>query len=197
MPTLHTDADLSRSADLDVALGIVRAAVVDSDSERHREHVLRFCGEHADALHRSCEEGHLTGSACVIEERTGRLAFLLHAKVGRWLQPGGHADGEANLAQVSLDEASEETGLDGLVVVQPAVDLDVHVFDAPGEPKHFHFDVRHLVLAPEGSELAANHESHDLGWFEPGDLASLDLDPGTHRLVRAAQAVARGLGRID
>lgn len=195
-PTLHTGADLARSDDLSVSTDIVRRAEMDPEAERHRKHLLAFCAEHADALDRSCEEGHLTGSACVIEQGTGRLAFLLHAKVGRWLQPGGHADGEANLTQVALDEASEETGLVGLVVARPAVDIDVHVFDAPGEPQHFHFDVRHLVLAPEGSTLAANHESHDLAWFEPDDLADLELDPGTHRLVRQAQSVARHLAKI-
>lgn len=193
---LLTDADLTRSTDLDLALSIVRAAVIEADSERHRAHLLEFCAAHPDALHRTCAEGHLTGSACVIEEGTGRLAFLLHAKVGRWLQPGGHADGEANLTQVALDEATEETGLAGLTVASPAVDIDVHVFDAPGEPEHFHFDVRHLVLAPEGSILEANHESHDLGWFDPSDLGPLALDPGTHRLIARAEAMARELGRI-
>lgn len=196
-PTLYPDGSLDRSTDLDVALDIVRTSEIAPDSERHRRHLLEFCAENRDALHRSCQAGHLTGSACVIERGTGRLAFLLHAKVGRWLQPGGHADGEANLAQVSLDEAAEETGLDALTVVRPAVDIDVHVFDAPGEPQHFHFDVRHLVLAPEGSTLAANHESRDLDWFAPDELDRLDLDPGTHRLVGEAQEMARLLGAID
>ncbi len=190
---LHHDNDLTRSADLADAIDIVVGAQIDPDADRHREHLLQFCADHPDALHRSCAEGHLTGSACVIEEGSGRMAFLLHAKVGRWLQPGGHADGEANLTQVALDEATEETGLSGLMVARPAVDIDVHVFDAPGEPRHFHFDVRHLVVAPEGSVLSANHESHDLDWFAPDDLARLDLDGGTHRLIRQAQALARTL----
>jgi 8-oxo-dGTP pyrophosphatase MutT (NUDIX family) len=133
----------------------------------------------------------------VVEEGSGRLAFLLHGKVGRWLQPGGHADGEANLTQVALDEATEETGLSGLNAARPAVDIDVHVFDAPGDPQHLHFDVRHLVLAPEGSVLSANHESRDLGWFAPDDVERLDLDEGTHRLIRQAQALARALGCIS
>jgi 8-oxo-dGTP pyrophosphatase MutT (NUDIX family) len=196
IPALHDDDDLVRSTDLADAIDLVVGAQLDPDSERHREHLLRFCSAHPDALHRTCAEGHLTGSACVIEEGSGRLAFLLHAKVGRWLQPGGHADGEANLTQVALDEASEETGLTGLRVARPAVDVDVHVFDAPGEPQHFHLDVRHLVLAPEGSVLSANHESHDLDWFAPDDVERLDLDEGTHRLIRQAQALARTLGGI-
>ena len=66
----------------------------------------------------------------------------------RWLQPGGHADGERDLAAVALREAEEETGIAGLEVVTPAVDLDVHLFHAAsgGEPDHLHLDVRYLVV---------------------------------------------------
>lgn len=188
--------ELRPSSSLVDAVEIVRSARVHPGSEQHRRTVLDFCTEHADALHRSCEEGHLTGSAAVLEERTGRVALLLHAKVGRWLQPGGHADGEANLALVSWTEAAEETGLAELRVVEPAVDVDVHVFDAPTDPRHLHLDVRHLVVAPEGAVLRGNHESHDLRWFDVDDLDGLGLDDGTHRLLGAARRVAARAGLI-
>ena len=59
----------------------------------HRRHVLAFADEHPDALHRTCELGHLTGSAWVVDHAGARGLVLLHTKIGRWLQPGGHADG--------------------------------------------------------------------------------------------------------
>lgn len=186
--------DLTSSSDLEVALAAVRRARIAPDAEHHRAHLLGFCSAHPDALHRSCAAGHLTGSAAVLEAGTGRIALLLHAKIGRWLQPGGHADGEADLALVSLTEAAEETGIAGLRVVVPAVDVDVHVFDAPTDPRHLHFDLRHLVVAPSGAVLDANHESHDLRWFGPDELGPLDLDAGTHRLVRQATRAARAVG---
>jgi 8-oxo-dGTP pyrophosphatase MutT (NUDIX family) len=107
--------------------------------------------------------------------------------VQRWLQPGGHADGDANLAHVALREAQEETGIAGLRVVTPAIDLDVHTFhNAAGtEPDHLHLDVRHLVLAPDGAEPVANHESEALRWVEVDDLSTYDVDPGTVRLAQA------------
>ena len=91
----------------------------------------------------------------------GRSLLMLHRKLGRWFQPGGHADGDANLAAVALREASEETGIEGLAVVVPAIDVDVHEVTM-AEGTHLHLDVRFLVLAPEGAEAAGNDESLQL-----------------------------------
>ena len=40
------------------------------------------------------------------DAEAGATLLLLHAKLGRWFQPGGHADGDTNLAAVAL-RASE------------------------------------------------------------------------------------------
>ena len=90
--------------------------------------------------------------------------MLFHRKAQRWLQPGGHADGDANLAAVARREAEEETGIAGLAVVVPAIDLDIHRVAFPGEEPHLHLDVRFLVVAPEGAEPSGNHESEALRW---------------------------------
>jgi 8-oxo-dGTP pyrophosphatase MutT (NUDIX family) len=114
--------------------------------------------------------------------------ILHHVKLDRWLQPGGHADGEPDLAQVALREAGEETGIVGLRVIEPAIDLDVHLIPArPGEPEHLHLDVRFVVMAPPDCELDGNHESHDLAWWSP-DGAGPEPDESTQRLLRAALA---------
>jgi 8-oxo-dGTP pyrophosphatase MutT (NUDIX family) len=178
------DLDAARAAVLAVPAG-------DAALEANRRRILDFLADHPDALHRSCLEGHLTGSAAVIDPQSRRVLLLLHAKVQRWLQPGGHADGDGHLARVALREAEEETGIAGLQVVTPAVDLDVHVFHhaAGAEPDHLHLDVRHLVLAPSGAVAVANHESEGLRWVPVDDLAEMDLDAGTVRMVRAAMAV--------
>ncbi len=59
---------------------------------------------------------------------------MLHAKLGRWFQPGGHADGDATLPGVAWREATEETGVTGLTLAVPAIDLDVHEVGHPTAP---------------------------------------------------------------
>jgi 8-oxo-dGTP pyrophosphatase MutT (NUDIX family) len=156
----------------------------------------RFAADHPDALTRSCLAGHFTGSACVIDPIGGRTLLLFHRKLQRWLQPGGHADGDANLAGVALKEATEETGIVGLAVDPRPIDLDVHAIERPHEPggpsPHLHLDVRFLVVAPPGARAAGNHESEELRWVTEADAAALGIDDGTRRLLRAAFTRAAG-----
>lgn len=190
------DRELDPTDDLAVARAqIVGAASGSAEHEANRARILAFLDGHPDALHRSCLEGHLTGSAAVLDPASGRMLLLLHAKVRRWLQPGGHADGDGNLAAVALREAEEETGIAGLRVLRPAIDLDVHVFhNAAGtEPDHFHLDVRHLVVAPSGSVPVGNHESTGIVWAALDELDRYEVDPGTARMATAAAAALAGL----
>jgi len=197
--TIHEPGSLGPAGDLAIArAAVVRALPGDPDHEAARRQMLEFLDAHPDALHRTCAPGHLTGSALVVDPRTREVLLLLHAKVRRWLQPGGHADGDANLAHVALREATEETGIDGLRVVTPAIDLDVHMFhNASGaEPDHLHLDVRHLVLAPRSPEVAANHESDGAAWVAVGDLARYAVDPGTVRMAEHGLRVLDSLGPL-
>lgn len=196
--TLHllaaADPALAASDDLSLARATIAATELDDpDVVAHRTRTLAFVDAHPDALHRSCTEGHLTGSGLVVDAGSRRILLLFHAKVRRWLQPGGHADGDANLAAVALREATEETGIDGLRVDPTPIDLDVHRFrSARGdEPDHDHHDVRFLVIAPEGAEAVLNHESEGARWVTVEQLASLDVDPGTVRMAYAGVARLR------
>ena len=152
-----------------------------------RDEVLAFLAAHPDALERSCAAGHLTGSALVVDPADGRFVVLHHRKLGKWLQPGGHADGDDDLAAVALREATEETGLAGLVVRRPAVDLDIHEVHPPEEPPHVHLDLRFVVEAPPGSAAAGpppgNDESHEVRWVTLADLDDLDADASLRRLA--------------
>lgn len=190
------DARLVPAADLAVARAQLEAARVEGpDAARHRAEVLAFVARHDDAAWRTNLEGHLTGSALVVDPGRGRTLLLLHAKLGRWFQPGGHADGDTNLAGVAWREASEETGIAGLSVVVPAVDVDVHRVEPPGEAPHIHLDVRFVVLAPPGAVEQGNAESTALRWVGSDELDQLDppVDPGTRRLVARGLAVAERL----
>ena len=180
------------------SLGRVVAALeglvpADAGQAELRERMVHFASTHPDALWRSCHDGHFTASSLVVDARAEQVLVLFHAKLQRWLQPGGHIDGNADLAASALREATEETGIDGLRVVVPAVDLDVHEVRPPREHPHLHLDVRYVVLAPEGATAVANHESEALRWVRPDELASLHADEGLVRLTRRGLAVARQL----
>lgn len=143
-----------------------------------------------DALLRTCTPGHLTASAVVFSHDVTETILMHHTKLQRWLQPGGHADGEANLARVALKEASEETGIEGLEIIDPAVDLDIHNVAPAGQPEVLHYDVRFAAMAPEGAQPHGNHESTDIRWVRLPELDQYELDDGTLRMIEAARVAA-------
>lgn len=190
------DPRLASSADLGVARDHLAAALVDDGAPAvHRRDVIAFLEANADAAVRENQVGHLTGSALVVDAAGERTLLMLHRKLGRWFQPGGHADGDTNLPAVALREAQEETGIEGLTVLVPAIDVDIHRVEPPNEASHLHLDTRYLVLAPPGALEHANEESLALRWVAESELDYLDppVDDSTRRLVVRGLAVARRL----
>jgi 8-oxo-dGTP pyrophosphatase MutT (NUDIX family) len=93
--------------------------------------------------------------------------LTLHRKLNKWLQLGGHADGNENLAEVAMKEAEEESGLKSLRMVDVKIfDIDKHIIPArKGVPEHFHYDVRFLIEAEIDEPLQISEESKDLAWI--------------------------------
>lgn len=131
--------------------------------------------------------GHFTGSALVLSADGTRTLLTHHRKLGRWLQPGGHADGDTDLRRVARREACEETGLPGLLIEPSIFDLDRHWIPPRGEvPGHWHYDVRFLVRATGSEEYAVSAESNALAWWALADVADGDFDPSLRRMARRA-----------
>lgn len=159
----------------------------DADQALERERILAFIDEHPDALHRTCRAGHLTAAALVLDHAGRRALLTHHKKLGRWLQLGGHVDGDGDLAAAALREAVEESGIEDLDLDPRPIDLDVHSIPAHGdEPEHLHLDVRFLARAPLGAVERVSGESLELGWFAPEELASIDVDESVTRLFAIA-----------
>lgn len=183
-PRLVFDPDLARARKI-IAGHVTR----DRAQAGERERMLAFVDAHPDALLRTCVEGHLTASALVVDADGRRGLLTLHRKLGRWLQVGGHCDGDANLPGVALREASEESGIDELAIDPVPVDLDVHVIpERAGEAEHLHLDTRFLVRAGEGARLRISEESRELRWFGPEELGAIETDESVRRLFRLAFA---------
>jgi 8-oxo-dGTP pyrophosphatase MutT (NUDIX family) len=179
------DARLAPTSDLAAARALLlRYAPRDAAQAAERARMLAFVDAHpADAHRRELQVGHLTASALVVDARGERALLTHHRKLGRWLQLGGHCDGDANLAGSALREALEESGIAGLAIDPEPIDLDVHVIPArANEPAHEHLDTRFVVYAPQGAREQVGDESHALGWFSPTELATLDVDDSVRRL---------------
>lgn len=159
---------------------------VDEAQEAFQRRMLDLIERHPlDAHRRTLLEGHLTASALVVDAGFERALLTHHRKLDRWLQLGGHCDGDANLAHVALREAIEESGIPDLAVLPVPIDLDIHAIPARGaEPEHFHYDTRFLVLAPRGAVEVLSEESHALRWIAPRELAALHADESVRRLFR-------------
>lgn len=138
--------------------------------------------------------GHFTAS-CWLVDRSGTRALLTHhRKLGRWLQLGGHADGDRDLAQVALREAEEESGLTGLRVERGLFDLDRHWIPGRGEVLgHWHYDARYVVHADEDERYVVSEESLDLAWRDIAAIAGAEgaactpeiaFDPALRRMAR-------------
>lgn len=164
----------------------------DASQVVERERVLAFIDAHPDALLRTCAEGHLTAAAVLFDGARERVLLTHHRKLDRWLQLGGHADGDGNLVRAALREGIEESGIGDLTVDPRPIDVDVHAIpartksDGTHEPEHLHLDVRFCVYAPKGAREVLSDESNQLEWFGPDELEGLGLDDSVTRLFRLA-----------
>jgi 8-oxo-dGTP pyrophosphatase MutT (NUDIX family) len=142
--------------------------------------------EHDHPFTRGRLAGHFTASAWLMNRAGTRVLLTHHRKLGRWLQLGGHADGDRDLARAALKEAHEESGLSGLSVEREIFDLDRHwIPEHKGVPAHWHYDVRYVVHAGGSEDFVVSDESHDLAWRGIATLADdEDADSSLRRMAR-------------
>lgn len=148
-----------------------------------------FVEDNEDCFSRGNLKGHITGSAFVVSEDMDEIVLTHHKKLGKWLQLGGHADGNPNIQIVAETETREESGLYDIKTISLIsntnhiipFDFDVHYIPPHKEtPEHFHYDLRYLIVS-EDRQLTISDESNDLKWFRLDDAKSLNLERSMHR----------------
>jgi len=145
-----------------------------------------FIQSHRNCFERSLLTGHITGSAWIVNDNFTHVLLIHHFKLNRWLQPGGHCDGDGNVLNVAQKEAWEETGL----IVKPKTnrifDVDIHQIPQRGEvPTHLHYDIRFLFTADMDQPLLRDQrETRDIKWVAINDVALLNEEEGVMRMVR-------------
>lgn len=151
--------------------------------------MLQFICSTPDCFERSHAVGHITGSAWLVNPAGDRALLTLHHNLGRWMQTGGHADGDSNPLNVALREAEEESGICGIMALSDEIfDIDIHRIPerpAKGEPAHYHYDIRYLLQAPH-ERFSISPESDDLAWWSADDFAAnrAILDEAVLRMSR-------------
>ena len=150
-------------------LGAWEPPTTDQDSVRHA--LMSFLAARPDGCLRSCEPGHITASAVVLDASRSHVLLTLHPRVGKWLQLGGHCEpSDATLVDAALREATEESGIAGLRIEPSPVQLAVHPITCSlGKPTR-HLDVRFAVTAPAGATAVISDESLDLRWWPVDEL---------------------------
>lgn len=147
--------------------------------------------EHPECFLRTHLPGHLTGSAWIVTPDRKKVLLVHHAKLGKWLQPGGHADGDEDVLRVAMREAEEETGLKVAASTPTIFDLDIHAIPARKDfPEHDHYDLRFVVEADEAAPLAISSESTDLKWVRMAELHQYNNSPSLLRMKEKCMTLA-------
>lgn len=166
--------------------------------ELARARTLAFLAEHPDGVAATCQPGHVTATALVLSRDRRRTLLTLHARIGSWIELGGHLEpDDADLAAASLREGIEESGIPDLAQEPGILTIVVHE-DLPCRraPGTTHYDVYYVLTAPDGAQETISDESLDLGWFavdalpEPlgdgvADVLELALDRYPARILDA------------
>lgn len=152
------------------------------------KNVRQFVEEQENCFDRNLEVGHVTGSAWIIDPTKKKVLLVHHKKLRLWLQPGGHCDGDSDVARVAQKETSEETGLKEFSIYKDRIyDLDIHRIPAWKDvPEHLHYDVRFLVHADSELSIQLSEESNDIAWFDLHILPDVTDDNSVLRLAEKA-----------
>lgn len=169
------------------------------------------------AVARCCMPAHITTSAVVLSPDHSACLLLMHRKIGEWVYPGGHADGDWHLLRSALRECFEETGLEevrvvlsdskslqrgGIAALTPW-SVERFLIRPHGEvPEHLHYDFVYVFEALNTHVQHNAEESSDIRWYPESTLQQVamghdgdcvaGLDPLTARICLNAMQSARG-----
>lgn len=165
---------------------------IDATEAEHQRRMLELVEVETPFSRKHFVPGHFTASAFVLSPDETKLLLILHGKLGLWLQPGGHIDGDdADVVAAGCREVAEETGLTDVELVGDGLlDLDIHPIPPnpkKDEPAHEHFDVR-VLLRSRTWDFAAGSDAVDARWVPVDEVVDAGTDDSVLRAVRRVQA---------
>jgi ADP-ribose pyrophosphatase YjhB (NUDIX family) len=150
------------------------------------ERITDFVIDNETCFDKNLKVGHLTGSAWIVDWDRTHALLTHHARLGLWLQLGGHVEDDPDMLNAAWREAREESGLNCVRPVSSHIfDVDVHEIPAtPEAPAHTHYDIRFLFEADRSAELAATAESKALRWIGLEEITDVTREESVLRMVR-------------
>lgn len=163
-----------------------RYTPIDEHEHSMLDRIQNFVYENSNCFDRALLIGHITASALIINKQKTHTLLTHHQKLDKWLQLGGHSDGDPNTLNVALREALEESGLKTIEPLSEEIfDVDVHEIPArKNEPAHFHYDIRFLFEADDAEKLVITDESNDLRWIPLERMEEYTTEESIMRMVR-------------
>jgi 8-oxo-dGTP pyrophosphatase MutT (NUDIX family) len=135
---------------------------------QHYTKIVTLIREEPRCFWRDCFPAHVTGSALLLNHTGDKVLLNHHKALDKWIQFGGHADGNPDIMDVAKRETEEEAGIfDFTFAIDGIFDVDTHSVptnDAKGEPEHEHFDIRYLVQCTKDVDFKISDESVNLKW---------------------------------
>ncbi len=158
------------------------------DTHEHSmlQRIVEFVKENPNCFERTLLIGHITASALIVNKQRTHMLMTHHHKLEKWLQLGGHSDGDPNPLNVALREANEESGVKGITPISEDIfDVDVHEIPArKNEPAHYHYDIRFLFEADDAQRLVLTNESKDLQWIPLERIEEYTTEESVLRMTR-------------
>ena len=156
-----------------------------------------YVEQHEDCFYRELKPAHVTGSAWVVNPDRSRVLMMHHKKLNQWFQPGGHADGDADIIRVALKETEEETGINAehIKLVDGSIfDVDIHTIAPYGnDPQHEHIDVRFLLEIDDRIAVPGNDESHEVLWIDLLAVSHYNRNRSTYRMLEKTRAMRNSI----
>jgi 8-oxo-dGTP pyrophosphatase MutT (NUDIX family) len=132
-----------------------------------KEKILKFLASCKDPFSRKSLEGHVTASGFLVNNDKSKFLLMHHRKLKKWVQPGGHCDGDADVLAIAIKETKEESGIVSIKPISCQIyDIEVYWFPANlNEKGHYHYDITFLLGTVDNDLLIKNIEANALRWF--------------------------------
>ncbi len=150
----------------------------DEREAAEKKEILALIEREGDSiLERNCAYAHMTASSMIVNQDRTKVLMAYHKIYKSWAWTGGHADGDMDFEAVARREASEETGICGLVRIgNGPASLEVlpvwaHVKRGKWIGSHLHLNVSYLFEADDSLPVRiAEDENSAVGWIAVADL---------------------------